>query len=559
MREQSRTAFLYLLVLKKDGKIIVQYSLCEDRIRIIREHNMIKRVLTVFLSVTMVLSVILFVVSCNNSTTETTGTPSSETVVTTKETEKETVETKETTTVTTENDTTETTAEPNGREKMEGFEDVDFGGLTFLICATATDIFKPWRDDYTIWVEDVTGNAVDDAVYERNQVMKNLYNCEIMVDASGSSAYEASIASGDQKYIARTSAYAVLSIASDKYYNVMKFDIDYTQPWWDQNFFEDLTCDGKVFTMCGAFNLVPKKAVWITYYNKDVYESKFSEVNIYQMVRDYEWTFDAMIDFIEKIRFDANGDSNYTFTDGADADIIGYMSTAHNPRYLYYAGGHQFASKNENTYDGYFVSTLSDPKAIDTLEAAARLVKTEGYLTEGYTNCDKAIMNGTTLFVSNVLGQLETYESAEDLRIGILPMPMVTADQHHYYHLPDNHSTFLSVPVAYENMEVIAQFLTLFAYHSYKIVYPAFLNTYKYTYASDEDSGEMVDIIINNVSYDPGYLGALVTQFDSYISTMVNDSSKIGNFTSAATRFTASLDQQIANYRDKISKIDDNY
>jgi hypothetical protein len=513
---------------------------------------MAKRLLTVLLSIAMLLSVVIFAVSCNSSSgTETTTDKKTET------TEKTTVTTASSD-VTTTADETKETGEPNGREKLDGFEDVDFGGITFLINATVSDPAEGWHDDKNFWVETVTGNALDDAVFDRNEVMNKLYNCNIAVDASGGSAYQASIASGEQKYIGTTAAYAIFSIASDRYYNVLKFDVDYSQEWWDQNFFNDLSCDGKLFALCGAFSLCAKKAVWVTYYNKDVYESKFADIDIYQMVRDYEWTFDAMIEFIDKIKYDANGDSTYTFANGSDADIIGYMSTAHNPRYLYFAGGRRYVVKNESTYDGYFVPALNDSKGMDTLAAAAKLATTEGYLQEGYGNCDRAIMNGTTLFVSNVMGQLEVYEAAEDLRIGILPMPMADASQHAYYHLPDNHSTFLSIPTSYENMEVIAQFLTLFAYHSYKLVYPAFLNTYKYTYASDEESGEMVDLITRSMSYDPGYLGQFATQFDGYIATMVMEN-KIGNFTSAATRYSAAAADAIAAYREKIAAIDDNY
>ncbi len=513
---------------------------------------MAKKLLTVFLSVAMLLSVVIFAVSCNSAKSDTTTQKDTVDTTTTQET-KVTDDTSSTT-----EEVTETKGEPNGREKLEGYEDVDFGGLTFLINATVSDPAEGWHDDKNFWVESVTGNALDDAVIDRNAVMKQLYNCEIMVDSSGGSAYSASIASGEQKYIGTTAAYSVLSIASDSYYNVLKFDVDFSQPWWDQNFFNDLTCDGKLFAMCGAFSLCAKKAVWITYYNKDVYDSKFEDIDIYQMVRDYEWTFDAMIDFIDKIKYDANGDSTYSYSDGSDSDILGYMSTAHNPRYLYFAGGRRYVVKNENTYDGYFVAALNDAKGIDTLEAAAKLAKTEGYLQTGYSSCDKAMMNGTTLFVSNVMGQLEVYESAESLRIGILPMPMVSADQQRYYHLPDNHSTFLSIPTSYENMEVIAQFLTLFAYHSYKLVYPAFLNTYKYTYASDEESGEMVDLITNSISYDPGYIGSMAVDFDGYIATMVMDN-KIGNYVSAATRYSKACTDKIAAYREKLASIDDNY
>ena len=46
--------------------------------------------------------------------------------------------------------------------------------------------------------------------------------------------------------------------------------------------------------------------------------------------------------------------------------------------------------------------------------------------------------------------------------------------------------------------------------------------------------------------------------FDGYVATMINDD-KIGNYTSAAARFTKSIDADIAKYRDKIAAIDDNY
>ena len=512
---------------------------------------MVKKLLTIFLAAAMLFSVVIFVASCNSDKTDTTTKDKTET--TAKDTSVTTAKGEVTT-----DDVTETTAEPNGREKLSGYEDVDFGGLTFLINATVSDPAEGWHDDKNFWVEDVTGNALDDAVYERNQVMKKLYNCEIMVDASGGSEYSANIASGSQKYIGTTAAYAALSIASDKYYNVLKFDVDFSQPWWDQNFFNDLSCDGKLFAMCGAFSICAKRAVWITYYNKDVYDTKFADIDIYQMVRDYKWTYDAMVEFIDKIKYDANGDSTYSFTDGSDADILGYVSTGHNPRYLYFAGGRRYVVKSENSYDGYFVSALNDPKGVDTLEQASKVIFADGYLELGYSSCDKAMMNGTTLFVSNVMGQLEVYETAEDLRVGILPMPMPSADQQRYYHLPDNHSTFLSIPTSYANLEVISQFLTLFAYHSYKLVYPAFLNTYKYTYASDEESGEMVDLITNSICYDPGYIGSMVVAFDGFILNVVKNK-RIGDFTNAATRYTTNCESSISDYRSKIAKIDDNY
>jgi len=513
----------------------------------------LKKILSLLIASAMIISVLMFVSSCSGGTEKTTTSKEETTEnVTSSTAGSDTEQTTE------EHTTKEVTTEPTGREKMPGYEDVDFGGLVFLFNATVSDPAVNWHDDYTFWVESIKNEAINDAVYERNNVMKELYNCSIEVDASGGSAYSADIASGAGRYIGTTNCYKALAIAGDDYYNILKFDIDYTQDWWDQDFFRDLSCDGKLFSMCGAFSLVAYRAVWICYYNKNVYDTKFQDIDIYQLVRDKQWTFDKMIEFIDRIKYDANGDSAYTFSEGADADIIGYMSTAHNYRSLYFAGGCRYVTKTSDDYNGYFVCTLSDPRGQDTIQAAITLTQNDGYLEEGYSNCDKGMANGTTLFVSNVLGQLIDVKDAEGLRLGVLPMPMASADQDGYHHMPDNHATFLSIPTSYADINVAAEFLTLFAYHSYKLVYPAFLNTYKYVYAHDEESGEMVDIILNSVCYDPGYLADFSSKFNGYVATMIQQN-KPGEFTKAANGYAKETNQKIDEYRSKIAAIDDNY
>jgi hypothetical protein len=517
---------------------------------------MSKRLLALILSAVFFLSALMFLASCSSGSKDSSSTSESslETSAPIQTTKKETEEQTTSNEVTTSDETTELT----GKEKMPGYEDVDFGGLVFLFNATVSDPSENWHDDSTFWVEGIKNESINDAVYERNEVMKELYNCSIEVDATGGSAYEADVASGGGKYLGTTNCYKALAIAGDSYYNVLKLDIDFTQDWWDQDFFRDLSCDGKLFSMCGAFSLIAKRAVWICYYNKNVYDSKFEGIDIYQMVRDKKWTFDAMIDFIDRVKYDANGDSKYTFSEGADSDIIGYMSTAHNYRSLYFAGGCRYVTKSSDDYNGYFVSSLVDPRGQDTLQAAINLVNNDGYLEEGYSNCDKGMANGTTLFVSNVLGQQIDVKDAEGLRLGVLPMPMATEDQDGYHHLPDNHATFLSIPTSYKDISIASKFLTLFAYHSYKLVYPAYLNTYKYIYAHDEESGEMVDIILNSVCYDPGYLADFSGSFNGYVTTMIQQN-KAGQFTAAATKYTAQTQQKIDDYRALIASIDDNY
>jgi hypothetical protein len=68
----------------------------------------------------------------------------------------------------------------------------------------------------------------------------------------------------------------------------------------------------------------------------------------------------------------------------------------------------------------------------------------------------------------------------------------------------------------------------------------------------------MVDIILNSICYDPGYLANFADSFNGYVSTMIQQN-KPGQYVTAATRYSQQAEQKIDEYRELISKIDDNY
>ncbi len=522
------------------------------------EKNTMKRIATILLAVVMLGSVLAFAVSCNGN--ESNVTTEKEAVDTTTRATGLVTTSADETEVTTETETdvvTETT-ELTGKEPLPGYEDVDFGGRTFLIAACHDDD-ADWADAADFWVEGITNDAVNDAVYERNDIMHKLYNCTIEVDDGGwDNGFNAAKAAGNDKYIAGSAEYGLYGWASNTYYNILKLGIDLTQSWWDQNFIMDTSCDGKLFGIIGDFSLHAMSATWIMFYNKDVYESKFSDIDIYQLVREKKWTMDVMADMIDKIKNDANGDSAYTFSEGADADTIGLMTTGHNYRGLYFAAGLRYVTKTEQTTDGSFISALSNQdRGSDVMDKLITLCNMEGYIAGGYTAIQTAIQNGTALFAGEVLDVLRRMAGADDLRVGVLPQPLYEEGQDEYHCYVNNRAAFMCIPTAFADMEVIADFFTLFAYHSSKIVRTAYINTYKYTYASDEESGEMVDIIVDSRVFDPGYLGNFSTQMDGYVSTMITG--KNNGYTKAAARYANTDTAKLDEYKEKIAAVDDNY
>ena len=520
---------------------------------------MAKKILTILLSVIMVASVVLFVASCSGNT-DNTNTTAVDTTANRDDTTTAKSDNTTTATVTEEDTTTEPeTTVITGRERLSGYEDVDFGGRTFLISSNC-DSDDAWEDGKDFWVESITNDAVNDAIWDRNDIMHNLYNCTIEVDSGGKdNGFNADLASGGGKYIAATKLYGpIKSYVSGSYYNLLKLDVDFTQSYYDQNYINSFAINGKLFNIVGDWSLCTFKGSWIVFFNKSVYESKFSDTDIYKMVREKKWTWDAMETMMETVKNDVNGDQQYTFSEGADADILGFISTDQNAQGFYFATGERTVDISSD--GSTLVAAVPTEKGSDVIDKMIHFLNVESYLMTGYTSVQTALQNGTTLFGGEVLDVLRRMSNAEDLRIGILPLPLLDENQDEYHCYVNRHAVSpLAIPTSYADVDVASDFLTLFAYHSSMIVRPAFINTYKYTYTSDEESAEMLDIILNSRVYDQGYLDEIVSVggFVGYISTMV--SSKKNNYTKYAEKNLSSINADINELVSKINAVDDSY
>lgn len=519
-----------------------------------------KRILTVLLAIAMLATVCIFAVSCGDEKTPGGSTTPTSTSATTSSTSSQGGS--EGTTASqggSEGTTAPVGGEDDieswtGRTKMPGKLDVDFGGKTFLICANNDTADDRWFNPAEIWVESLTNDAINDAVYERNQVMSQLYNCTIAVDDGGwDNGFNADLSAGTGKYIAASAEYN--NGSSGNYYNVLNLDIDWTQPWWNQDVIRDISCKDKLYVFAGDFAIFDFRASWIMFYNKDVYDQNLADsYDIYDLVYKKQWTVDVLLEMCQKVLKDNNGDQAYTFSEDANADVVGMMTTAHNYRGLYFSCGERYTAKDDA---GNLVCAItSTGKGSDTIDKIRTLTTSEAYLgEEGYTSVQKAIENATTLFAGEVMDVLERMVNAEGLRVGVVPLPLYDTNQDNYYTYVNNRSSLYMIPTGYANMDEIADFFTLYAAHSSKIVRPAFLNAYKYTYASDEESADMVDIIIQNRVYDPGYLYSF-SAFDGVLSALMGKTGA-NNYASAANRYVKSTNEAIANYETKVLAIND--
>ena len=394
----------------------------------------------------------------------------------------------------------------NGYTKLPGFEDIDFGGRVFTF-AMMTDDGSNGVNSKDIYSDET--DAIATSIRERNNVVEKLYNCSIAYNFSESpGTLVASEVSGNMHtidiYAQQYSSSAIYT--ADQAYNLYSLGIDFENPWWDQAYVSTYTFDKNgmpaMYGAMGDFNRSAFGSTYILFYNLDLYkQSKVcQQYDIYQLVRDKKWTMDIFVEMIKDVKFDANGNSSYSYADG---DIMGWVRTGHATHAMHVASNMRIV----DTVDGRFTfSPATNPAAwSNVIDIAIGVWNTEGAQTMSYSQIPDYFASDKALFVSEVLSTIENMKDM-DVSIGLVPYPLYSETQADYCNYVDNHMSPYHIPISVPDPETVATFFELFACHSTYIVRPAIIDSYTVEFLGDEESGEMLDLISGHRTYDPGYL-----------------------------------------------------
>ncbi len=519
-----------------------------------------KRIITLLLAVAMLVSVLAFAVACGGGGSETSATTTTAAKSTTtggasgtttgKSTDGTTAGGDGTTTAGGETTTTsEASIEDwDGKTKYPGKLDVDFGGRTFIIASRNDNAGYDTTSE--VWVETITNDSYNDSVFERNKLMNELYNCTIEVDENGQNGYAADFASGGGKYIASTAQYAMPNTTTG-YYNILSLDIDFTQDWWDQNYISDLSCNGKLYSIVGDFARKAMECTWMITFNKTVYENSSITDDIYQLVCDKKWTVDKMLEMCQKVLNDGNGDSKYEVGNAADSDTIGFSSSTFSYRAFFFGCGERYVTKDSTGTK--FVNGLSAGKGTEVIDKLITLISDDSYQNAGYTAYQNSLRANKVLFIGEVLAVLQLVSDTENLEIGVVPFPLYDENQSRYYVHVNNHLPAYSIPTSFADTQIIADFWTLFAAHSKYTVREAFVNSCKYVWTSDEENGEMVDIILDSRIYDPGYNWNFADSFEGYLNQMLESGKN--QYSGVVKRVSDGINEKITAYETRIAPL----
>lgn len=450
------------------------------------------------------------------ATTTDTTTATSEQTETTDSQPNETTSSADGSTTSEESSSDETTMLPEPEpsndpyEKLAGYENIDFGGRIFLIAAyEGSDEGGGGRWDNFREVYSDETDAISSAVRNRNQVVEKLYNCTVAIRKSTAPDGDAKseVTANQHTIDIYSKQYTSTGVATDdQSYNLYNLGINFENPWWDQQWVNTYTIKNDsdtntLYAAVGDFAFNAFSATGVMFFNKTLYEQKLSDMDIYQLVRNHEWTIDKFSEILKRdgIANDTNGNSEYLYEDG---DILSWVRVSQATHALQVASG---LSVIKNTNGVLSFAPAADTNAwVDVINQAIALYNIPGADTISYINVQKAIESNRALFASEVLDVLERMKDA-DISVGLVPYPLYSTAQANYAHYVDNHFCTYSVPISVPDPETVGAFFEVYAFHS-AIVRDAYINTYCIEYCGDADSAEMLDIILDTRTYDPGYL-----------------------------------------------------
>ncbi|MCL2814614.1 MAG: extracellular solute-binding protein [Oscillospiraceae bacterium] len=407
---------------------------------------------------------------------------------------------------------------------------VDYGGVDFVIM----DRYDPtvgwsWSNrDVVPTDEIVTGEEINDALFFRNSIVEDKYNITIthvsfelgQIQAKLKAAVQSG--SGDYDLVMPNIEIGLSGAQTGLVEDLAQRDpIDLSKPWWNQRFIDDVNYQGKVFYAIGDVGIMANDATWILMFNKTLHKQQGLD-DIYHIIKEGKWTMDKMIEMCVNVAKDLNNDGVWD-----KEDMYGMATSDNTSLGMLYGANLQFSEKDAG---GIPQLSLNTEKTANVLEKIIEVMYQANHNTFNFSDwpsipnthlvAQEIFETNRALFYGEVM-QCVIRLRAMETDFGVIAFPKYDEAQENYTHLIlSNPSSCVTIPVNAANPEKSAIILEELAYQSLVYLTPAYYEqALRGKYMRDDDSSEMLDIILANRVCDIGYTGN-VGNLVSEIATM---------------------------------------
>jgi ABC-type glycerol-3-phosphate transport system substrate-binding protein len=299
------------------------------------------------------------------------------------------------------------------------------------------------------------GTPYGDAKMDAIEYIEDNYNCTIRVTSISPSALfdliHPAVVSGDKfadmivttqwayGYLIGGGIMADLSAVSS---------LDLTNPWWIPAVAEATTIGGRVLGTAGIFDHEDKS--WVMFFNKRLWDDHQLPCP-YELVRNGEWTFDKMLEFMNEVKRDMDGDGIISSAN----DRWGLVTPRGDffERAMYLSMGGRFFGSDPDT--GLVTLECATPRAYEVIDIMSRFAQTPGIVYDGNDAIEQLwpmFMDGRALFLAYMVegvGNLRDMEADW----GMLPTPKRDTNQTDYINVVDHNAPMMGMTISNRDRE----------------------------------------------------------------------------------------------------------
>lgn len=427
-----------------------------------------------------------------------------------------------------------------------------FGGADYRVVYRSGAPAYNCRD---IVSDGINGEAVNDAVYNRNLALEDKIGITLAVSESSSPAnfVQRDIKSGGQEFD------TVLECMNQLYplalsgclldWNTLPY-FDVSAPWWDQNGASEMSLARKIFMMTGDITMKTSGCVRFLNFNKDIWD-RYSLPDPYAIVDEGKWTIDEFGSIVSKVSEDLDGNG---VLDGHD--LWGLLADP--PEYLLSGCGVLYTSKDEN--DMPYIDCINE-HTVTALEKVKAVLSDAEHVTD-YTSFAKGMDTssyphifdyarsrfaaGQMLVIGNCADDIRQLAGMED-RYGILPTPKLDENQSEYYHLIDANAPMWGFSSNQKDVKLASAATEMWAYLSDDLVEAFYEVTMKKKRADAPEDARMLDLVRSSVRYEITYV------VDVGIGSVITKAYESGNLMSTYQKQQKLITKKLAGIEKKLA------
>lgn len=415
----------------------------------------------------------------------------------------------------------------------------DFGDYTFNILTPS----RTWAI-VNMTAEDMTGDTIQDAIYERQMVIEDRLNINleemITTDDITTKLMSSAMQSGEDSYdLALVQTYNALKMYNQNYvYDQTELDsINLNNPWWEQSFNKDVNIGDKRYISFGNANLIYYSSFYIFCFNKNMIDS-LGMTSPYELVSNNQWTYDKVYEMMQGASVDNGGDG--VFSPGEDT--LGLTGHINHSRNLILSSGTSITTRDTQGFPVY--NGLSDQYIAAFTKFTEYFISSPycaiagkspspyaGYSsTGGVANYIQVFLDGKSLFLTTGTNEVCTLRDTAT-EYGIVVCPKFDTAQENYVTPVYSATEGFVIPMNAPDPERTALILETLGALSYQNLVDKHIGTVlHYKVANDPTAIEMI-----NMAYESGSIDNAMANNFGTCTNILNNLNVYGNTNIAST------------------------